>query len=174
MSASDSSPLLRLENNVEAASRRLTDAVGGTVQPTLALSTEQPFVFCNATLTIGGTTFRMKEVTISGDNQLDTEGYFNSCDRVEIPSTFQTFTLSHSVPFDDANALGLLNTSANAVGQVVFTSGVYTMTIDFPSLFTRGIDPSISGRERVLLPIEWQAQYNPAVANETPITITMT
>lgn len=175
LSASDSSPLLRLELNVEAGSRELIDAVGGTVAPTgLPLSLVQPFVFCYLELTVDGTAYRVKDISISGNNNLDTEGFFNSCDRVEIPSQFQEFTLSHSVPFDGADGLALLNTTANVTAQAVFVSGAYTMTIDFPSLFARPEDPSISGRDRILLPIEWQAQYDPNVAGETPITITLT
>lgn len=173
-SASDSSPLLRLEMNVEAGSRLLIPAVGGTAWPSLPLSIVQPFVFCYAVVNVDGTDLRVKDLSISGNNNLDTEGYFNSCDRIEIPSQFQTYTLSHSVPFDGADGLALLETATNVSAYVVFTSGIYTLRFDFPSLFSRPEDPSISGRNRVLLPIEWQCQYDPNNPGETPILATLT
>lgn len=179
LSASDTNPLLRLELNVEAGERRLTDTVGGTVQPTLPLSIVQPYSFCYAQLNInhgaGVTSYRMKDCTISGNNNLDTEGFYNSCNREEIPSTFQEFTLEHSLPFDvSVRNLFEAAQNNNVSADVTFVSGPYTMLIRFPSLFARPEDPTISGRTTILAPFRWEAQYDPNTPGETPIEIILT
>lgn len=174
LSASDSAPLLRLEWNIEAGSRELIPALLGVAWPVLPLSIVQPFTFCYAQLNIDGVEQRMKEINISGNNNLDTEGYFNSCDRIEIPAQFQTFELACSLPFDGAIGLNRLTNTANVSAYAIFASGASTLRFDFPSLFARPEDPSISGRNRVLLPLQYKAQYNPNNPGETPIRATLT
>jgi hypothetical protein len=174
LSASDSSPLLRLEMNVEAGSRQLIPYTGPADWPALPLSITQPFTFCYARLNIDGVEQRIKEISITGNNNLDTEGFFNSCDRIEIPSQFQTYEVACSVPFDGAAGLARLTTTANVSAYAIFTSGPWELRFNFPSLFARPEDPSISGRNRILLPLQYKAQYNPNVPGETPIEAILT
>jgi Phage tail tube protein len=176
LSASDGSPLLKLEWAVEGATRTTAAAattpfVDGLAAP-LPLSIVQPWVFRQATITVGAVTFRIKDIEISGNNNLATDDFFNSAYRVEMPTQKQDFMLKFTCPFDSASDFALLSMSANKVAQIVFTSGAKVLTIDFPNLFARPDDPGVSGKQRIMLPIEWHAQYDPTVVGELPIKIT--
>lgn len=177
MSASDSAQILRLEWNVEGASRDKDTAQSppGTFTnwPTLPLSTEQPFVFRQCVVTVGGTAYRVKDIEIGGNNNLALDDFFNSAYRVEMPTQRQDFTFSHTSPFDGATFAALTDGEQLGVAAtVVFTSGTNVLTISFPNLFATPEDPGIQGRNRVMNRINWKAQYDPAVSGEVPISIT--
>lgn len=169
LSASDSSPILKLDWAVEGATRA---TAAGATWPVLPLSIVQPWVFRQCVLTVGASTYRIKDIRISGNNNLSTGDFYNSAYRTELPTQKQDFMLTHTTPFDLAQDLALLSLAANVTAQVVFTSGANILTIDFPSLFARPEDPSIQGRQRVHNTIEWHAQYDPNVVGQTPIMFT--
>lgn len=172
MKASTSNQILSLDMQVEACTRT-TPAVG--TWPTLSLSVVQPWVFRQLVLTIASNTYRVRDFEVTGNNNLSAGDFYNSISRTEMPTQKQDYMLRTTIPFDLANDLALLNTSVNATATAIFTAASGSvLKFDFPSLFTRPEDPSVSGRQRVHLPIEWHAQYNPSVANETPIKIEYT
>ncbi len=174
LGASDSQPLLKLDLNVEcASSSKEVYNVSNFPGYPFPLSTAKPWLFRQATVTIGGTAYRVKSVAIAGNNNLAKTDFFNSYSRSEMPSTFQNFTFSHASPFDKVTDVALLNTAANVVGQVVFTSGTNVLTIDFPSLFARPQEPGVGGRERIMNQITWKCQYDPAVSGQVPIKFTL-
>ena len=170
LSSSEQSPLLSLEWNIEG-SLRLTDDYDVLNYTALPLSVTQPWVHRGAVVTIGGRNFRVRNVAIAGNNNLATDGYFNSAYRDELPTQFQTFTLSHETPFDLIDDFNLLNTAANVAATVVYTSGARVLTIGFPNLIAWPDDPAIQGRSRVLYQVNWKAQYDPNVVDEKPIYI---
>lgn len=133
LTSSSRAPVLKLDWNFESK----TFAAVSTAFPDLDLSILQPFVHKQAVVTIDGTEYPVDDVNISGNNSLDTGIFYNSATRTDIPPGMQLFTFTHSSPFDDSDGTDLiaLGLSAEAVAaSIVYTSGAYSLTINFPAL----------------------------------------
>lgn len=173
-SASDSDPLLKLEWNIEAQSRTITDGVTAN-WPSLSASTQQPFVFRQGTLTIGADTFRMKNFKFDINNNLQLQDFFNSLNRVEMPSSGQQFVLTHTSPWDNENDeadwIGSLQEDISAT--LDFVSGTKQLKFEFPSMTAIVDEPDVSGTTRILNPISWRPKYDSADAIAAPVRITV-
>lgn len=133
LTSSSRAPVLKLDWNFES---KTFEAVS-TAFPSLNLSVLQPFVHTQAVLTIDGTVYPVDDVNITGNNNLDTGIFYNSPTRTDIPPGKQTFTFTHSAPFDDTDGAALiaLGQSAAAVSaSIVYTSGAFSLTINFPAI----------------------------------------
>lgn len=135
ISSSSGQPVLSLEWNIESCKYSRTAA--GTFTSGLELSVQQPFVHTASTVTIDGTVYKVDDVSITGNNNLATDIFFNSQTRTDLAMGNQTFQFTHTSPFDKTADLDLLDLGASSVvGQVVYTAagGALTLTIDFPAL----------------------------------------
>jgi hypothetical protein len=135
LSSSSGQPVLQLEWNIESCKYVRTNA--GTFTSGLDLSIQQPFVHTASTVTIDGDVYKVDDVSISGNNNLLTDIFFNSQTRTDLAMGNQVFQFTHTSPFNVSADLALLDLGASSVsGQVVYTAagGSLTLTIDFPAL----------------------------------------
>jgi hypothetical protein len=127
------------------------------------LSIQQPFVHTASTVTIGGIVYKVDDVSVAGNNNLLTDIFYNSPTRTDLAMGNQTFTFTHTSPFDKSADLALLDLGATSVtGQIVYTAqgGALTLTIDFPALHAPVAVPTTpSGNSPVRYEgIQWTAR----------------
>lgn len=172
-SASDTSPLLSLLWNIEGQSRTVTDDVS-TNWPSLTLSSQQPFVFRQGTLTVGGTAFKMKDFRFTINNNLQLGDFYNSLNREEMPSSLQQFELIHTSPWDSGTEAAKIGTAQTDIAATLnFVSGTKQLQFEFPSLYTNLDEPEIAGRLRIHNQYTWRAKYDSADAIAAPVRITV-
>lgn len=135
LSSSSGQPVLQLEWNIESCKYVRTDA--GTFTSGLSLSVQQPFVHTASTITIDGDVYKVDDISITGNNNLLADLFYNSQTRTDLPMGNQLFQFTHTSPFDKTADLALLDLGATSVAaQIVYTAGGggLSLTIDFPAL----------------------------------------
>lgn len=171
-SSSAQGGMLNLAMDVEAC-QNSRGAVG--TWPTLALSTQQPFVHSQSTLTINSVDYRVSDASVVIDNQLIVDQYFNSRYRTDMPQDGQMIQLTHTSPFDNSDDLELLDLTGSVSGSLVYTAGTMSVTFTFPALRLIPSEPDIGGRgQRVTNSYTWEAVLE-AGSDDTdcPLTITL-
>lgn len=171
-SASDSAQLLKLVWSIEGQSRQITDDVDAN-WPSLTLSTQQPFVFRQGVLTLGGTVYRMKDFSFTARNNLLLDDFFNSLTREEMPITTQQFLLTHTVPWDLGADVDRIGTLQQISADLDFQAGTKRMRLEFPCLEAFIDEPEIVARNRVLGQFTWKAKYDSSHAIAAPVRITV-
>ena len=135
LASSAGSPLLQLDWNVESC--RFSTASAGTFTSGLSLSTQQPLVHSSATLTINSVTYKVDAIQLAGNNNLLTDIFYNSPTRTDLSMGNQAFTLTTTLPYDDAGSLNIQTlgqAATHVAAQLVYTSGGLSLTIDLPAL----------------------------------------
>jgi hypothetical protein len=135
LSSSSGQPVLQLEWNIESCNFLRTAA--GSFTAGLNLSLQQPFVHTLSTITINSVVYQVDDVSITGNNNLLTDIFFNSQTRTDLAMGNQTFQFTHTSPFDKTADLALLDLGATSVAaKVEYTAagGLLKLTIDFPAL----------------------------------------
>mgnify|MGYP001579047972 CR=1 FL=1 len=149
---------LRLALQIEA----LAESVGaaGTF-PAISVSDDQPFVFHQGTLTLGGTAYEMMGVEVTLNNMLKKDRFVNSQTRTHLPPTDRQVSVRCTVPYT-ADTVGLYNSGAPGItGVVKFSVGGAGEGAAGKSLtFTFG---------KVILP----AARSPVLANKDEIVLTL-
>lgn len=177
ISSSSGQPVLQLEWNIESCKYVRTNA--GTFTAGLELSVLQPFVHTASTVTIDGDVYKVDDVSITGNNNLLADLFYNSQTRTDLPMGNQMFQFSHTSPFNLTADLALLDLGATSVtGQVVYTAagGTLTLTVDFPALHAPVAVPvTPSGNSPVRYQgIQWTARTTGAGAGLVkPIKFTL-
>lgn len=145
LSSSRSQSRLQLEWGIESCQFLTTAASDFPTLTASPVSTLSPFVHTSSTLTIGGTEYRVDDVSITGNNNIDGESqFYNSTERGDLPSGMQEYALTFSFPFDTAADVALL---ANGLGMAeatfVYTApGGLSLTIYFPALHPVFVSPN--------------------------------
>jgi len=171
-SASDSSPLLLLNWNVEGQTETLTTTGGVAAFPSaIVASSEQPFVFRQATLTFGGTVTRMKSFNYTVNHNLDLSGFYNSLTREEMPSGGQTHELSVELPWDVAAEVAKIGSIQTVAATVEFVAGTSEFNLTFPNLEFVIDKPELSGRSRINNTYSCMAKMDPDNAIPYPVQI---
>lgn len=174
LSSNDASNgLLRLNMQVEAC--QMSRGAAGTWPSGMSLSTQQPFVHHHSVLTLDGDVHRIKNVSVTCNNSLIVDEFYNSRFRGDFPSDGQVITLSHESPFDDANAEGWLDLVDSITASLVYTNGAMSLTFTFPALRALVGPPTVAGRgTRVRKQITWEAAVDSAgTPNDCPVLITL-
>lgn len=177
LSSSSGSPLLSLDWAIESCN--YVQKAAGTFDGALTFSAFQPFVHSTATVTIGGTTFQVDDVSIGVQNSLMTDLFYNSNRRTDIPQGEQIITFTHSSPFDTTADLALLNYGDSSVtAQVVYTAngGNLSLQFDFVALHAPVPTPiTPAGNTPVRYNgITWRARTTGSGAGLTePFTVTL-
>lgn len=141
-----------------------TDIIGktetaGAISGMSALvpSLATPYVFHDATMTIGGTTYQFGSVSIVLSNGLKPDRYMNSITRTDIPELDRVITISLGMPFT-SDTLGLYDVGITSAAVVItFTNGGYSFTITLPAVQFPTQPPNLPGREEITLPLSGQA-----------------
>ena len=154
----------------------------GTFTPGLTKSVLQPFVHTSSTFTFGTDVFKVDDVSISVNNNLKKDRFYNCDTRIDLPPGDQDIQLTCTFPFDSPTRdVALLNLGANSItAQVVYTAmgGALSLTFDFEALHAPIPSPQTpSGENDVQLDgIVWTARYvrDPATGDLVePVKITL-
>lgn len=139
--SSSASQLLKLNWEVEALAQAKASADSF---PAIDLSILQPYIHNQAVITIDGTARPVDNVEVMVDNMLDTERFFTSSTRTELPQGGRNITFSCDSPFTtgdiDLNEIAL----AGVAATIVYTNGGRSLTFAFPCL---QIAPELPGLE---------------------------
>lgn len=117
-----------------------------------------PYVFHDAALTIGGTTYQFKEFSYTHDNGLILDRFMNSVTRTDIPEGDRHVSVSLSAPFT-SDTIGLYDTGATSAAVVItLTNGTLFFKITMPAVQFPAIPPDMPGRNELLLPLNGVAR----------------
>jgi hypothetical protein len=174
--SSSGSPLLTLEWNIESS--KFVTAAEGSFTAGLDLSLMQPFVHSQSTVTIDAREYKVDDVSFAGNNELNTDLFYNSVTRTDMPTGRMRYTFTHTSPFDVAADVALMERGTlSAAATVVYTSGTTSMTIEFPALqspIPSPITPAGTNTPVRLEGIQWEARSKGAGGTfETPLKITL-
>lgn len=164
---------LRLNMGIEAC--QMSRGASSGWPSGMSLSTIQPFVHSHSVVTIDGDVHRVKNTSITCDNKLILDEFYNSRTRGDFPSDGQVITLSHESPFDSAEAEGWLDIVDSVSASVVYTSGGLSLTFTFPALRALIGPPTVGARNtRIRKSITWKATVDSAgTPSDAPVLITL-
>lgn len=131
---SSAGQLLKLAMQVEGLATVVANA--GTF-PSLDLSTMRPLIHHLGVLTIGGTAYRMDNVSLNVNNNLILDDFWNSQTRVELPQGERLTQLEVDLPFTTTEfaAMYAAVQVTGATGSLVYTDGAgNSLGFAFPSL----------------------------------------
>ncbi len=121
-------------------------------------TTTQPFIFTDLVMTIAGTDYSIKDMTITVDNSIDSERFFNSQTLVGPIAHDRHVMLSCALPYGAAYALYGASTVATGVAcTATFTNGSSVLTLSMIKVAFPRQAPSVPGRVEVLLNLAGQA-----------------
>jgi hypothetical protein len=165
--------LLQLAWDIE--SKQMARSAANTWPTGMTFDTTQPFVHAGSVLNLAGNEHRIKDISITIDNMLMVDEFYNSRYREDFPQDGQKFTLAHTSPFDLSTDLALLDVVTSVSAQVTYTNGNTSIVFDFPALRAYPTEPAVGNRgSRVTNQITWEACLaTGAGANDTPVTITV-
>jgi hypothetical protein len=145
-----SGSLVEMTLNIEA----LTETAGSiSGLSALVPSLGSPYVFMDATLTIGGTSYQFMDFELTIDNRLKKDRFVNSVSRTDLPELDRMVSLNLGLPFtsDTLTKYDLNATSAAVV--LTFTNGSFVLTATMPAVQWPTEPINTPGREDVLLPL---------------------
>ncbi len=93
---------LELEMQIEGLDETVGNA--GTF-PALSVSTIGPYIFSECVMVINAQTLKWRDFTLTVDNMVDTERFFNSNTRQSIPARDRLITWSLNGPYGDNSAI---------------------------------------------------------------------
>lgn len=123
-----------------------------------------PYVFHDAAITIGGTTYYFKEFSHTLDNGLILDRFMNSVTRTDIPEGDRHAGISLSHPFT-ADTLALYDTGVTSAAVVItLTNGSLFFKITMPAVQFPALPPDMPGRNELLLPLNGVARKTGSTA----------
>jgi len=162
--------IIRVSIDVEAE----TETVGNAGSfPAITPPGENVFVCSDIVLTVNSIPITFGAITLTVDNVLDGNRFFNSVSRVEIPSLDRLVTLSvQNAPFD-TDVQPLYDVAvAGFAGTLVMTGNGVTYTFAFGNLKVPAEGPSVPTRSEITLPLEFHSFAVPGGASELKVTKT--
>lgn len=133
----------------------------GITFPSIAssLSVQAPFMHHQCVLTIGGTAYKVDDVTLTIGNNLILDRFYNSQYRQDLPEGSRTVGLSCTFPFTSDESAIYAMATAGLAASIVWTSGLYSLTFTFAKLQAAIAAPSLGGRSsEVKLPVNFVAR----------------
>lgn len=157
---------LELTLSVEA----LTETVASAGSfPVITIGVAAPYVFMDAVLTIAGTTYQMRDVSLVLDNHLNTGRFMNSVSRTDLPVIDRTVECDLTAPFT-ADTIGLYNQGVSPfTATVVFTNGVYVLTFTYPALIAPPRSPVVQSKDEEFITLPFVARKS---GSNLEVTIT--
>lgn len=139
--------------------------------PALAIDlTTAPFVFTDGVLTLAGSTVTPKSWSVTVDNHIDGDRFFNSRTLAGILALDRTTTVTMQIPFDTVIGTAIYNSgAAGAALAINHTNGNQTLNLSMPGLTFPAQGSIIPGRLEEMLQIAGVAR-RVALASELVIT----
>lgn len=139
--------------------------------PALTLPTDNIFIFSDLTFTYStARSFRGFSLTL--DNFVDGDRYFNSQVRQEMVPHDRQVTLSMMGPFDSGTSDLLDYAVAGSAASLVMTDGSTTYTFDFANMKYETDDPVVEGKSEIMMPMERFTSFHDGSNSELKVTKT--
>ena len=168
------SPGQALTLTLDVEGKTETEANAGTF-PSLAIPTDDFFVFSDLTVTLSGSSVPVSAFTLTIDNLVDANRYMNSTARDQLPALDREVTLAISPPYtDDTKGIWTsVKAGTQLTGSFAFTDGSVTYTVTsgkYAALRPRGPEVRQRGSE-LLLPLTFNL-LNDGTTREVKFTKT--
>ncbi len=153
-----------LELSLELLGQTATEAAAGSF-PAITLDlTNGPFVFRDLTITVAGVTVTPKEFTLTIDNMLIEDRFFNSQTLVSIDQPDRKITFETSLPYGDFQALKSGFTSAGTAVVATFTNAGAILIFNMVKVAIPYTDPGTQGKTEIMLPVSGDAMASGSTA----------
>jgi hypothetical protein len=158
------------------------DVLGQTLDNTAAAATFPVFSFDQTTkpfkthelaLTIASNPYQLKAWSLSVDWAVDADRFFNSQTLQGIFPTDRVITVSHDLPFGDAEAAYGLDQDAGVAVTAAFVSGGTSLTLSTPAVQYEDDSAVVPGREEVMLPLTGIARVAVGQAALSELAVTL-
>lgn len=120
--------------------------------PSLSLSQIGPYIFSDAAITVGGSSYSFRDIEITIDNAVDTERFFNSQTRASIPARDRVVQWTLNGPYGDNSALYSLAVAGVAC-VATFTNGNRSLSFNSTKVQFPRLSPTLQGKEEIFLPL---------------------
>lgn len=157
---------IRLTIDVEGETETMANA--GTF-PSLAIPTDNFFVFSDLTATIGGTARKFGSFNLSCDNLVDPDRYLNALTRTEIAGMDRMVQLQLGTPYTTDNTDLVQAAIAGAAASIVLTDGSSTYTFAIANAKIPSVGPDVEGKQEIQSPISVMC-YNDGTDPELKVT----
>lgn len=129
-----------------------------------------PWMFHELVLTVNSSARKPKNISITIDNAVAADRFFNSQALQTVQATDRIITVSHDFPYgDEATAYGMVQTGVTCVA--VFTQGVYILTFNMPLVQYEDISPVVNDRGEQMLRLSGTARGTSAALDELTTTL---
>jgi len=172
ISSEQGSPV-RLQMDVEGRDETLGNA--GTF-PSLSLNIATgPFIHTDSAVTVGGTAFPVRRISVTIDNVLDTERFVNSVTRTGLQPKDRLITVELAGPYGGKEALypTAATLAAGVAVVITYTNTVHavSLSLSLPKVHFPRQSPPWNGREEFDLPLRGVARAGSAVNDELAVTL---
>lgn len=156
---SQSGQALELQMAIEAESESIGNA--GTF-PAISIGTDPPFVFSDAVLVIGGTTYEFGSFECSINNMLKKDRFMNSTTRSDLPAMDRKVGLRLGLPYTSDTTSLYTTAVTGAAATVTFTNGALSMLFTFANLITppNGAPAIGNSRDEIMLNLEGDSRMS--------------
>lgn len=153
-----------LELSLDLIGKTMAEGAAGSF-PSLTLNVANgPFVFRDLAMTVAGTTVRAKEFTLTIDNMLNADRFFNSQTLVTIDQEDRRISFETSLPYGDYHALKSGFTAAGTAVVATFTNGGAALVFSLVKVAIPYTDPGTPGRSEIMLPVSGDAMASGSTA----------
>lgn len=154
-----------LELSLELVGKTFSEAAAGSF-PAITLDLSNgPFVFRDVAMTVAGTTVTPKEFTLTIDNMLNADRFFNSQTLVSIDQEDRKITFETSLPYGDFHALKAGFTAAGTAVVATFTNAGAVLAFSLVKVAIPYVDPGTPGRAELMLPVSGDAMASGSTAS---------
>lgn len=129
-----------------------TEANAGTF-PSINCPTDNMFVCSDLTLTLASTARKFGSISLTVDNLVDSDRYFNSLTREQIQAQDRDVSLAVGLPFTTDNNDLYAQAVTGAAGTLVMTDGTSTYTWAFTNVKIPAEGPEVGNKQEIMYPI---------------------
>lgn len=149
---------LRLTTNCVAKTESVANA--GTFPAIDFDSDTGPFILSDLVMTVNAVTVTPKNLTLTINNMIDKERFFNSNTLSDIVMLDRIVTFSTLLPYGAHEALYGAGGDAGVQVIATFTNGAAELVITLPKVVLPKRGPNTPGRVEIMLPLEGKAYRN--------------
>lgn len=140
-----------LDLSLDLIGKTETVATAGSF-PAISINTGNgPFIFQDLVLSIGGTTVKPKELTVTVDNMLTADRFLNSQTVVTIDQPDRKITLDTMVPYGDYYAIYSTLGASGLAAVATFTNAGAVLIISLTKVAIPAMTPNVPGKSEVML-----------------------
>jgi len=143
--------------NVTLDVEALDVAISATTFATLTISLVGPYIHSDVVATVASSIYSFRDVSLTIDNALDAQRFFNSQVRASLPEKDRIISWALDGPYGDNSALyGLASSGVTVVAK--WTLGGRSLEFTSTGVGFPRLPPTLSGRDEIMLPIQGVAR----------------